>query len=85
MMINVVERGTGKNARIPGVQVGGKTGTAENGENTNDHGWFIGFAIKGGKPVAAVAVFLENYGKNGSAEATRIGGNVMKTIIQERG
>jgi peptidoglycan glycosyltransferase len=85
MMVSVVEKGTGKNAKIPGAQVGGKTGTAENGENTNDHGWFIGFAIKNGKPVAAVAVFLENFGKNGSAEATRIAGNVMKTIIQERG
>jgi peptidoglycan glycosyltransferase len=84
MMISVVDNGTGKTARINGVQVGGKTGTAENGENS-DHGWFIGFAIKNGKPVAAVAVFLERAGTNGSRDAAQIAGNVMKAIIDERG
>jgi peptidoglycan glycosyltransferase len=85
MMTSVVENGTAKKAQIPGVQVGGKTGTAENAEDAADHGWFIGFAIKGGKPVAAVAVFLENAGRGGSAEAARIGGQVMKAYIDEKG
>ncbi|GII22209.1 peptidoglycan D,D-transpeptidase FtsI family protein [Planosporangium mesophilum] len=86
MMINVVASndGTGTSARIPGVQVGGKTGTAQNGNNP-DHGWFIGFAIKDGKPVAAVAVFLEQAGSGGSHDAAQIAGNVMRAIIQERG
>jgi peptidoglycan glycosyltransferase len=86
MMVNVVasNEGTGTSARIPGVQVGGKTGTAQNGNNP-DHGWFIGFAIKDGKPVAAVAVFLEQSGQGGSHDAAQIAGNVMRAIIQERG
>jgi peptidoglycan glycosyltransferase len=85
MMISVVQNGTGKNARISGYDVGGKTGTAENGEEANDHGWFIGFAMRDGQPVAAAAVFLENAGHGGSAEAARIAGEIMKSVIQERG
>jgi peptidoglycan glycosyltransferase len=85
MMISVVDNGTGKAAKISGVKVGGKTGTAENGEDANDHGWFIGFAVKGGEPVIAVAVLLEGAGKGGSNEATRIAGKVMKAYLDERG
>jgi peptidoglycan glycosyltransferase len=85
MMISVVQNGTGKKAQIPGFQVGGKTGTAQNGETSGDHGWFIGFAMKDGKPICAVAVFLQNAGPNGSSEAARIAGDIMKTVITERG
>jgi peptidoglycan glycosyltransferase len=84
MMVNVVRSGTGTSARIsniPGVEVGGKTGTAQNGDGNPDHGWFIGFAIKDGKPVAAVAVLLERAGSGGSHDASQIAGNVMRAII----
>jgi peptidoglycan glycosyltransferase len=84
MMISVVENGTGSKARIDGYQVGGKTGTAETGEGENTHGWFVGFALKDNRPVAAVAVFLENAGKGGSAEAARIAGQVMRGVIADR-
>ncbi len=80
MMINVVENGTGRNARLDGAQVGGKTGTAQNGD-APDHGWFIGFGIKDGKKVA-VAVLLQNAGSGGSAEATRIAGEVLKAALK---
>ena len=87
MMFSVVssDDGTGKSARISGLQVGGKTGTAQDGEEADDHGWFIGFALKDGKPVVSVAVFLENAGKGGSAEAARIAGLVMKAYADEKG
>ena len=85
MMINVVNEGTGKNARLSGFQVGGKTGTAENAEESADHGWFIGFAMRNGRPQIAVAVFLENAGKGGSGEAARIAGQVMKAYMDEKG
>jgi peptidoglycan glycosyltransferase len=80
MMFGVVNDGTGKKAQIDGYDVGGKTGTAQNGDNA-DHGWFIGFAMKDGRPIVAVAVFLQNAGAGGSSEATRIGGQVMKAAI----
>ncbi len=88
MMVSVVENGTGRNARIrdvAGVTVGGKTGTAETGgAGESSHGWFVGFALKDGQPVAAVAVFLENAGKGGSAEAARIAGQVMRGVIADK-
>jgi penicillin-binding protein A len=85
MMISVVNNGSGKNARISGFQVGGKTGTAENATEAESHGWFISFAMKGNEPVIATAVFLENAGKGGSAEAARIAGQIMKAYIGEKG
>jgi peptidoglycan glycosyltransferase len=82
MMVSVVENGTGRNAKIRGLEVGGKTGTAQAGENDKDHGWFIGFAMKDGQPVSAVGVLLQNAGSGGSAEAADIGGNVMRAAIE---
>jgi peptidoglycan glycosyltransferase len=84
MMTSVVENGTGTRAKIEGYQVGGKTGTAEGGEGEETHGWFVGFALKDGQPVAAVAVFLENAGKGGSSEAARIAGQVMRGVIADK-
>lgn len=39
MLMTAVESGTGRNARIPGYQVGGKTGTTSSGKDA----WFMGF------------------------------------------
>lgn len=85
MMVSVVENGTGWNARISGYVVGGKTGTAETGGDSPDHGWFVGFVMDGETPISAVGVFLENAGPGGSAEATRIAGQVMRAVIADRG
>jgi len=65
-MHQVVERGTAKVAKIQGIEVCGKTGTAENfirlnGEKTQltDHSIFVAFAPKE-NPKIALAVFVEN-------------------------
>jgi peptidoglycan glycosyltransferase len=84
MMVNVVERGTGTNAQIDGYTVGGKTGTAQDGDRP-DHGWFIGYVMKDGQPISAVAVMLQNAGSGGSAEAARIAQRVMRAVTQDRG
>jgi penicillin-binding protein A len=65
MMRSVVERGTGTSARIPNVDVGGKTGTAENSPDRQPHAWFIGFGKTAQRQVA-VAVIIENGGNSGS-------------------
>ncbi|MGS2614069.1 peptidoglycan D,D-transpeptidase FtsI family protein [Micromonospora sp. LZ34] len=86
MMVSVVENGTGESAQINGYTVGGKTGTAQSGPQTPDHGWFIGFALdKNGTPVSAVCVLLEEAGSGGSAEAARIGGQIMRAAIADSG
>lgn len=67
MMVTVVDEGTGTGARIGGVQVAGKTGTAEN-PHGNPHAWFIGFA-PADKPQIVVAVIAENAGSGGEVAA----------------
>jgi cell division protein FtsI/penicillin-binding protein 2 len=72
MMIGVVQGGTGTAAAIPGVEVAGKTGTAELRPNSKDpkdaDAWFVAFA-PAGRPRVAVAVMLVGAGFGGTAAA----------------
>jgi peptidoglycan glycosyltransferase len=61
MMVNGVEDGAASNARIDGVDVGGKTGTAENGDDDPYTLWFTGFA-PAEDPRFAITVLVENGG-----------------------
>jgi cell division protein FtsI/penicillin-binding protein 2 len=60
-MRTVVEKGTGSNARIDGVTVGGKTGTAQHGENNSKtpYAWFTSYAESSSGQEVAVAVMVE--------------------------
>jgi penicillin-binding protein A len=71
MMVEVVQAGTGTAAQIPGVVVGGKTGTAETCScNTVYDAWFIFFAPAEDPTVAgAVLVELQPNGFGGSVAA----------------
>ncbi|MEJ7796860.1 MAG: penicillin-binding transpeptidase domain-containing protein [Solirubrobacteraceae bacterium] len=72
MMVGVVRSGTGKAAALPGVQVAGKTGTAELRPNSDDpkdaDAWFVAFA-PAQKPKVAVAVLLVGAGFGGTTAA----------------
>jgi peptidoglycan glycosyltransferase len=67
LMIAVVQRGTGTAARLPGVTVAGKTGTATN-PHGRSHAWFVAFA-PAQAPRVAVAVVVENVGYGGTYAA----------------
>ncbi|MEU8518380.1 penicillin-binding protein 2 [Streptomyces sp. NBC_01216] len=73
-MVTVVEQGTGGNAAIPGAEVGGKTGTAQHGENNSKtpYAWFTSYAEDPdtGEKVA-VAVLIEDSG----AARSEVSGN----------
>ncbi len=65
-MINVVERGTARGARLRELRIAGKTATAQNPQGP-DHGWFIGFA-PAEQPTIVVGAVIE-YARHGSAVA----------------
>ena len=78
MMVGVVANGTGRAAQIAGIQVAGKTGTAQTTEDAAPHAWFTAFA-PADAPRVAVAVIVENGGSMGN-EAT--GGAVAAPIAR---
>lgn len=72
----VVSSGTGRQAAIPGLDVRGKTGTAQN-PGGEDHSWFVAYAARPGEaPSIAVAVLVEN-GGHGASVAAPIAKNVI--------
>ncbi len=80
MMITAVETGVATGATIDGLTVGGKTGTAETGDDQDPHAWFIGF-VGDPEPRYAVAVFLE-HGGAGMAGSLVIGRDLMATAME---
>jgi penicillin-binding protein A len=82
MMEGVVTSGTGTAAQIPGVDVAGKTGTAEHGKGLAPHAWFISFAPAQGAKVA-VAVVVEDGGKLGNeAFGGKVAAPIAKSVMQ---
>jgi penicillin-binding protein A len=77
MMKNVVREGTGTAAALEGVEVAGKTGTAELGDGSDDL-WFIGFTGK----VAVAAVVERQRGGAGGTVAAPIAQQVLEALGQ---
>jgi len=62
-LLETVENGTGMRSRLPGIEIAGKTGTAQNSQG-KDHAWFISYA-PADSPEIAVVVIVENGGFGG--------------------
>ena len=67
-MTSVVSQGIGRGAAVPGVQVAGKTGTAELGNGLNNS-WFTGFA-PANDPQVAVTVVMQDVDITTGAQLT---------------
>jgi penicillin-binding protein A len=83
MMVGAVQSGTGTAAQIPGIQVAGKTGTAETGVSGRYTSWFISFA-PADHPRIAVAVVLEDQTGFGGQVSAPIAKTVMQAILSGR-
>ena len=83
MMEAVVNEGTGTSAQIPGVQVAGKTGTAETQHGTAiNNVWFIAFA-PAADPRVAIAVTLKGVPGFGGAFAAPIAREVIERLLHD--
>jgi penicillin-binding protein A len=79
MMSQVVKEGTGTAAALQGIDVAGKTGTAEKG-NANQ-AWFIAFAPVGAPRVAIAATVEQTTGQGGTIAAP-IAKQVMQSLLR---
>jgi len=81
MLEGVVESGTAVAAKIPGVKVAGKTGTAEVESGRTNQAWFIGFAPSN-DPKIAVAVTIERTQGQGGTVAAPLAKQVIEEILR---
>lgn len=86
MMESVVSEGTGKNAKVEGYRIGGKTGTSEDGVNTNKYVTsFIGVApIENPQVVVLVTLYdpKGEGGHSGGAVAAPVAGKIFKEVLE---
>ncbi|MFD0260246.1 peptidoglycan D,D-transpeptidase FtsI family protein [Kitasatospora indigofera] len=85
MMVSVVQNGTGKNAQIPGLTVGGKTGTAQHGEDNSGtpFAWFVSYAKGADNKSVAVAVVVEDGSNNRDGiSGGRLAAPIAKAVMQ---
>ncbi|GAB2868084.1 peptidoglycan D,D-transpeptidase FtsI family protein [Nocardioides pacificus] len=84
MLVATVESGTATPAAIPGVEVGGKTGTAESCDECRPYAWFVSFAKdEDSDREVAVAVMLEDLDSSITEIAGgQLGGPIAKSVME---
>ena len=85
MMNSVVSEGTGKNARVEGYQVGGKTGTSEDGVNTGKYVTSFCGVAETDNPKIVLLITLYNPtgegGHQGGCVAAPVGGKILSEVL----
>ena len=82
MLVSTAERGTATSARIPGVEVGAKTGTAQSTPDRPPYAWFVSMA-PANNPKVAVAVVVESSGTARSEIAGgRLAGPIARSVME---
>jgi peptidoglycan glycosyltransferase len=88
MMVGTVQSGTGTPAAIPGIQVAGKTGTAQSGLTNPDgtevppYAWFVGFA-PAPSPKVAVCVMIQHVNlPTDEIHGGSLGGTIAKAVME---
>jgi cell division protein FtsI/penicillin-binding protein 2 len=78
-LIAVLEQGTGARSRRQGLQIAGKTGTAQQVKGKKDHGWFIGFA-PAEEPQLVVGAIMEE-AEHGSLVGPYVANALVRYIL----
>ncbi len=78
-LIAVLEQGTGARSRRQGLQIAGKTGTAQQVRGRKDHGWFIGFA-PAEEPQLVVGAIMEE-AEHGSTVGPYVANALVRYIL----
>ena len=81
-MKQVVDEGTGGAAAVAGLDVAGKTGTAETGTDGKNDAWFIGFAPAEASRFA-FAVLVEDVDGTGGDVAAPIAAAVLRALTAQ--
>ncbi|MCM1972901.1 penicillin-binding protein 2 [Streptomyces sp. G1] len=83
-METVVSEGTGTNARIDGATVGGKTGTAQHGENNSKtpYAWFTSYAKSGDQEVAVAVIVEESDAARSEVSGNGLAAPVAKAMME---
>lgn len=81
MMVDVVRSGTGTTAQIPGVEVAGKTGTAQN-PSGRPHAWFVCFAPAPHPSIVVAAMVLYGGSMGSDATGAAVAAPIAKAVLQ---
>lgn len=80
-MVDVVKKGTGYNASVAGIEIGGKTGSAT-GSGGTTHGWFAGYFKNGSKSYTMIVFAPDISGKNKEGQDL-VGGNTGAPVFRD--
>jgi peptidoglycan glycosyltransferase len=82
MMVSVVQSGTGTAAQIPGVEVAGKTGTAQHGLGLPPHAWFVSFAPAQNPKIVVAVIVLDGGSLGSDATGGVVAAPIAKAVME---